>query len=155
MKKYISILVLICAALTLSSCIGRDVDWAPVDLRFHVQDKDGNDLLNPSSPSFIGDKIVLTYNGEDYMYTVETKTYMPNFHGFLIVKEMGTEKYLAEFGELNGGKNYDNDFVLTFPDGSVRTIHYDRKVNHVTVSAHQKWSLDGKKVESPILIVLK
>ena len=151
MKKSLNIIIISLAALLFASC-GMEVDWCPVIVSFCVQDSDGNDLLDPANESFIGDQIILSYNGSEYMYSIPTKTYLPVFFGFTIDKDSQSDKYCARFGELNGEYDYDDDFLITFPDGSSKTIHYDRKVSHLTISARQKWSLDGEKVDYPVII---
>lgn len=151
MKNSIIILITV-ISLFLVSCV-KEVDWAPVNVSFYVQDSNGNDLLNPNTDMFIGDKIVLTYKGEDYTYQVSTKTYLPMFHGLTINLNSINYKYYAGFGEFRGDARYDDDFLITLPDGSTHKIHYDRRLSPVGVSAHQKWYLDGKKVEQPITIM--
>ena len=153
LKKYPKIIIMALAALAASGCEDDYcVDWYPVDVNFYVQDPYGNDCLEPLSNSYIGELLRLTYLGEDYMYNPDTKFYMPEFSGLTITKNRATGKYMASFGELDGAKDYDEDFIITFPDGSRRKIHYDRTVNHTSVKAEEQWYLDGEKVETPITI---
>ena len=149
MKSRLTLLA-ICAIL-LSGC-GMDIDWCPVSLSISIQSPDGTDLLDPDSESFIGDKVTLTYQEADFTYTPTTKTYLPTFYGLKIYQDSQIQKYRLHFGELDGGQDYDDDFILTLPNGTTRTIHYTRTINSFTISAHEKWTLDGHKATSPILI---
>lgn len=130
----------------------RCVDWSPVEVVIFVPDSDGNDLLDPSSDAFIGDKIKISWKGEDYAWHEETKAYEATFYGLRISLNEYYGRYNVVFGELPGEKDYDDDFIISFPDGSASTIHYDRKVNERTISARKKWYLDGERVDLPIVI---
>lgn len=153
MRRLFRVLFIGLALISSTSCIGT-VDWVPVEVNFCIQDSDGNDLLDLESELFIGDQISLTHNGDEYRYTPDTKTYLPIFSGLKIYKDRYVQRYVASFGDLDGAYDYDDDFIVTLPDGSSKTIHYDRKVHELTVSAKTKWSLDGKKVDGlPITIV--
>lgn len=154
MKRMRSLFRALFVGLALVFCTSCMVDWVPVILDFSIQNNNGDDLLDPESDLFIGDQISLTYNGNEYIYAPATKTYAPFFSGLTITKSSKYSKYVASFGELDGADDYDDDFIVRLPDGSTKTIHYDRKVSEVTISARTKWSLDGKKVDSlPITIV--
>lgn len=146
------LLLTIALLLPIFSGCRKMVDWYPVELMFYVQDINGKDLLDPSTESFIGDKICLSFNGNEYMLSPQTKTYAPVFYGLDIRQMERTGRYFAIFGELEGSVNRSDDYIVRFPDGTSRTIHYDRKVNHIFISARQHWYLDGKKVEYPISI---
>ncbi|MBQ0024690.1 MAG: hypothetical protein KBT00_03060 [Bacteroidales bacterium] len=146
-----SLILIILAVLLCAGC-AKEVDWYPVTVSFYIVDSEGNDLLDPASESFIGDDISLSYKGNEYVYSIPTKTYLPVFYGLIIEKDNLVGKYCARFGELDGADNYDDDFIIRFPDGTSRTLHYDRRVNCLTVSARQKWFLDGVRVDYPVII---
>jgi len=137
--------------MSMTSCM--IIDWTPVSVSFYVQDKDGHDLLNPEDEAFIGDKISVSYNGMDYDYTPVTKMYPAVFNGFTITKDNASARYIATFGEFDGGSNYNDDYIITLPDGSQKTLHLDRRVNNVTVSVRERWRLDGELVDIPFTIV--
>lgn len=150
MKRIVAVLILLASLMT--GCM-KEIDWYPVVLQFQIQDSAGNDLLDPESSLFVGEKITLSFEGNDYVITPQTKAYAPLFEGLTLGKSSVTGMWVARFGELGGGTNRHDDFVLTFSDGSSKTIHYDRTINSVTVSARQRWYLDGKKVDLPIPVV--
>ena len=157
MKKFAKVLFLAVLTLTVTGCFGRIVDWNPVELEICIQDRNGNDLLDPSSQKFIGEDISLTYKEEEYRYSKPTKYYMPDFYGLKIINSYrDSNKYCIRFGELDGAKGYDEDFLLKLPDGTVRTIHYHRRISNLIVpKAHQQWYLDSDRVDLPITIEYK
>ena len=59
---------------------------------------------------------------------------------------------MLSFGELDGESDYDDDFILNLPDGSTRTIHYDRRVNYNLLLVKDKWTLDGDRTECPVTV---
>lgn len=153
MKKHLLLFLTSIVSFAATGCL-KDVDWVPVVVTFQIQDSAGKDLLDPSSVKFIGSEIALTYKGEQYTYSTPTKTYMPHFSGLEISRDEASGKYRASFGELDGGKDYDENFLISLPGGATRTIHYERHINEFTISANQKWFLDGKRVELPVTIII-
>jgi hypothetical protein len=62
--------------------------------------------------------------------------------------------YQLIFGEFPGGHEYDNEeFVITWPDGTSNKVTYKRRLNSVTVEAKEVIKLDGVKCSNPIVIV--
>lgn len=120
------------------------VDWAAINIKFYVVDyglktnyvaDNFNDIIYTTS---------LTY--QDKTYKVErslTKDYMPHFKG-LYVDSSAIEKPYFCFGELDGAKNYDNDFIINFADGSADTIHFKR-VHKGELNVNDTWTLNGKE----------
>lgn len=143
----ITLLVLACTSLT--GCI---VDWYPVVLSIKVCDKEGNDLLDPTSDRYIADRLTITYRGETYEIIPPTKYYMPHFSGLTLSLENGT--YVLNFGEFAGEEDYDDDFILRWKDGREDVIHYKRRVNVSFISAWEEWTLNGKKCDNPVKIVM-
>ena len=148
MKKSLLIL-LTCFVLTLFSCGGKDdgkddyiiSDWYPIEFEIYVEDENGGDLLDKTSPDYVGEKLSLVYN--DFVYKIEdniSKDYKPEFQG-LIINEKGG-RYCLYFGELEGFSNYDDDFVIKWEDGREDVIHFYRKITG-SLDADDKWFLNG------------
>lgn len=145
MKKILSIALSILGLNTLTSCEewGSDyiVDWSPVNIILEVQDKDGNTLLDPASPSNIIKGTTISYCGNTYeadtteyhnmthaiLYT-DTRAILPFFHGFYLTRKAwlgyAEDDLVLCLGEIDGAANMDEDIVITWPDGSKNTIHY-------------------------------
>lgn len=150
MKKLLiaRIALLSFASMSLTSCI---VDWYPVVLSVQVCDKEGNDLLDPTSDKYIADGLTITYRGETYELIPPTKYYMPDFTGLTL--SHSKDGYLLYFGEFAGEEDYDDDFILKWKDGSEDVIHYKRRVNVSFISAWEEWRLNGKKCDNPVKII--
>ena len=74
------------------------------------------------------------------------------FYGFRLVKY--EEGYFLSYGEIEGTAEYDNEeFTLTWPDGTVDRITYKRRVNAITINAYERWHLNGEKCNNPVIIV--
>lgn len=136
--------------MTVAGC-AREVDFYPVVLTISVVDGDGNDLLDSESPLFVGDRLSLEFRNRSYVLAMpDTKTYMPDFKGLQLICKDGLR--MLSFGELDGESDYDDDFILNLPDGSTRTIHYDRRVNYNLLLVKDKWTLDGDRTECPVTV---
>lgn len=159
MKNFVRFILTVAMTLSVTGCrLGMIVDWAPVGVTFYItnsviRDAPGDDLLDPHSDLFIGDQIKVTYRGQDYTYSLPTKEYFPVFSGLTISQDSSTGRYIANFGELSGADDYDDDFIITLPDGKTTTIHYKRKVNDFRLKAKEHWYLDNVEVDSlPVTI---
>ena len=143
---------ILCAALAavipflMFSCNKSDnpdaimsVQWYPIELHIYVQDKDSVDLLNYDSVYYVGNDFTLTYGGKTYR--VETK-YTDEDPELVLLIDNAKRKYCAYFGELDGSKEYDTDFILNWRDGSRDTIHFTRKITDFATS-EDTWLLNG------------
>ncbi len=152
MKKTRLLFVMLLAAvgLMVNSCI---MDWVPVQIKVYVTDSNGTDLLDPSYEKNLLDGVTMTYRGDVYQLTATTKYYMPTFYGFELYTDKDGKNYLY-FGELDGADEYDDDFIITWKDGTQDIIHYKRNI--AFTNAYEKMFLNGKKVakdDAPITIV--
>ena len=149
------ILVLVLAAISFCGC-AREIDWARWSLYVIVENSDGKNILDTDTYGQILSGTVLTYRGVDYELelTPETKAFMAKFNGFLI--DWGSYYgNILSFGDFNGDEEVNEEaFTIKWPNGTSNNITYSRKVNMTFVSAKEKWTLDGKKCEWPITIVL-
>lgn len=139
---------LLITGILATSCI---MDWAPIIVYVQVRDSAGNDLLNPGNEHFLGEKITMTFEGEEYPMQIPTKYYMPMFSGLELVSRKDFDGWCLTFGELDGSENRNDTFTLTWPDGSKDQITFHRTILTPLI-VHDAWRLNGKKTDLPILI---
>lgn len=154
MKKARIIAGLLCLLMgcTLTSCDEisplKIIDWAPVELYMSVNDADGNNLLEGDTSWLEG--MSITFNGQtsELDFSPMTRAYMPEFMGFRLMDSDAYGQKVLYYGELEGGRDYDNEeFVISWPDGTQDVITYSRKLNRRKGDATQSWSLNGTKLE--------
>lgn len=147
------IFILLSAVLYICSC-AREIDWPPWSLYVIVENSAGENVLDTGTYDQILSVTVLTYRGEDYelVLTPDTRVAPPaDFFGFKIDWESYYGNILS-FGDFNGHEEFDEEvFIIRWPDGSSSRITYSRKLNETFASANEKWTLDGKKCEWPII----
>ena len=147
------------------------VDWTPVILIFEVDDAAGNDLLDPERADKLIEETTITFKGRTYGVCrswldtgnnwdaiPETRVYLPVMKGLQLTKKSlcvyplePEDRYVLFFGEIDGGKEMDEDLVLQWSDGKKNTIHYhcsDHKATDKEITVNRWFSLDGKKTES-------
>ena len=149
-------LVLFLLTMLLASGCNKIIDWYPVNLKIEVQNAEGQDLLNPENDLSWLDGTTIKFRGTTTELTFTDgpqATDLPaNFYGFRL--EKNGERYVLAYGEIDGGEEYDNDeFTLTWPDGTIDRITFKRRLNRVTIDAKDKWSLNGEKCSNPVVIV--
>ncbi len=155
MKHPLTIIMTILVALAATGCIGRVVDWYPVEFTIYVQDQNGNSLLDPESENYIAEGAKAEWRGEEHELKPETKFYMPYFQGLLLKTDGEGVNYLY-FGELDGSDDYNDDLMIHWKNGVTSVIHYKRSVNSMLIKANVKRKLNGNKIEDkgPITIVI-
>lgn len=178
-----SLFLVILSAIAISCDSSDDIIWDiyPVEIYISIEDKDGNNLLDPETDgNLIGQNFIMNYDGEDYpadwsylnMYPEErneirTRAYMPHFYGLIprkywVEDETGeyieSREYRLLFGEFEGAKNQDLTFRFIVPgregEDVIHIKHkYDYKQNKPKIS--NEMTLNGKKVKyGPITIVV-
>ena len=152
MKRTTLLLAALSVILSLSvpSCNKSDtpdalvaVEWYPIELYIYIQDKDAKDLLNYDATYYVGNDFMLTYNGKTYR--METKGTDENPE-LILGTDRVKQSHIAYFGTLDGDKEYDTDFILTWKDGSQDVIHFTRKINDI-LDTEDQWLLNGEEVE--------
>lgn len=132
---------------------GTNVDWYPVELMVYVQDQNGTDLLDPDTTGCIAEGSGVAFMGSLYTDPFETRSYRATLRGFSF-RENQYGWYLY-FGEIDGAKDYDEDIVITWGDGSVDTIHYacsDHQVSSSSITCSRSWTLNGLPTSNPVII---
>lgn len=145
---------LLAGILLLSGCEHYIVDYVPVTLYVRVMDASRNDLLDPESEYFLGTDITMEYDGKvEHLKPLESaKAILPTYNGLELIEKDGS--YMLSFGELDGGNEYDDDFVIKWPDGSIDTIHYKRRFGSKrNVEVKEVWKLNGKETSNPVVII--
>lgn len=150
MKKVL-LTVAAAAMLTAVSCNKNEededfgvIDWYPITVSFFVVDYGQYTNFVADNYNDIVNTTTLTYQGKDYKVgqTLQ-KYYMPFFEG-LHVDSSATKKPFFCFGELDGAHNYDDDFIISFADGSADTVHFKR-VHKGGLKVDDTWYLNGEK----------
>ena len=183
--KRITLLPLL-AAMLLSACnpFGSShedtplVDWYPVNVFITVEDRAGNDLLDPTREDAFVHGTVLTFLGQKYgveahldnvsVSMTPTKAYLARMRGLQLnygeVAYSETEKktcYYLSFGEIDGAKDFDDDLFLKWADGSEDVIHYycaDHKAEwqkdgSLLIDCKRSWQLNKQSATNPFRLV--
>lgn len=153
MKKQLKYILLIIVSLSFFACHEKDdpkneyiiSDWYPIEMSIYVQDKDGKDLLDNTSADFVGHDLTLSYKDKTYRILLN-KDYAATFHGLVLMQDLKTGKYYIYFGELEGYAEYDDDFTITWKDGSKDVIHFYRKITG-SLDSDDKWLLNGEDTD--------
>ena len=184
MKRITSFCILALALMTVACAEIGDpegldrpiVDWYPVNVILLVQDKDGNDLLNPSLSGNYFEGASITFKGEnhearrlepgEYWSAIPTKAYLARIKGFRLVYETLTisgkqeNRWFLVFGEIDGALDMDEDLVVTWPSGETDTIHYHCSDHRVVkengewiIDCKRSWKLNGKDATNPFSLV--
>ena len=153
------------------------VDWYPVNVFVRVQDKKGNDLLDPNRSGNYADGTTLTFDGTtytvreletgEYWNDIPTKMYLARMKGLRLVHDSlyvdGAKHlcYFLAFGEIDGAKDYDEDLTIQWPDGKKDVIHYKCWNHHITkqkdgswdIGCERTWKLNKKAADNPFILV--
>lgn len=161
MKHLLKTLLILAAAALSTSCnlIETEVDWAPVTIIIYAQNGDGTDLLNPDSEGFMATSVTAEWDGQQYTYThptdddgeQTTRAYLPQMNGLVLDENQNV--YFLTFGEISGGREWDNDLTLRWADGSQDVIHFSNKTNEFTLSSKRAYTLNGQPCSNPVTIV--
>ena len=122
-------------------------NWYPIELRLYIQDENSVDLLNYDSSYYVGGDFMLSFNGNTYRVQKNSSassddSESPVFHGLVLVYDIKTQKNCVYFGGLEGYKEYDDDFIITWKDGTKDVIHFSRKITG-SLDSDDKWLLNG------------
>ncbi len=169
MRKLIIIAFASAAMLAMTGCdeinSGLIIDWYPVNVYLKVTDGNGTDLLDPENPDNMIDGATITFQGKTYQSSreredlykgPETKDYLAQIYGLLLVKDSilmheDAEGYSLAFGEIDGSEDMDEDLVVTLSDGTTGTIHYHcSDHNEKKISCKRSWKFNGKKHDGNI-----
>ena len=148
MKKKFLVLASAISLMFAACDKGKDdnliVDWSPIELRFFVVDYGQRTNYVADNYNDIIHTTTLTYKGKTYSVgQTLSKDYMPHFQG-LYVDSTALEKPFFCFGELDGAENYDDDFIITFADGTSDVVHFKR-VHKGDTEVKDTWILNGKE----------
>ena len=154
------------------------VDWYPVNLIVTVQDKQGNDLLDPARSGNYFEGTTISFKGTtydarlleagEYWAKAPTKAYFAKMKGLRLVHDQlyfsETEIrtcYFLVFGQIDGAADMDENLVITWPNGKQDTFHYhcsDHKIEKQKdgswdIDCQRYWKLNNKKASNPFSLV--
>ncbi len=150
MKVKLLMAAVVAAVMALASCGDSEeeddliIDWSPIEVRFYVVDDDAKTNYVNENFNDIIYTTTLSYKGKTYSVEKKTlsKDYMPIFYG-LRIDSTDLNNLCFYFGELDGGDNYDDDFVIKFADGTSDVIHF-RRVHKGGLNVDDSWTLNGE-----------
>lgn len=133
---------------------GLIIDWYPITLQIHVIDPKRQINFVSDNYNDIIHTTTLTYKGKTYSVEKKiSKAYMPFFEG-LTIDSSAVDQPFFYFGELDGAEDFDDDFVITFADGSSETIHFKR-VHKGGLKVDDTWTLNGEKHNGGSFIIYR
>lgn len=121
-----------------------EYDYYPIVLNVYVTDSSETHNFFAENINDYASKTILNYRDKNFVLNGLSKTYMPHFRG-LFVDTTDKVPHLV-FGELDGAREYDDNFVLSFPDGTSDTIHLKR-VHNGGMNVVDQWTLNGKEFD--------
>ena len=182
MKRTLLLYCLLLALILPAGCSGGDdldypiVDWYPVNVILLVQDKAGNDLLDPNLSDNYFEGATISFQGithearrleeGEYWAAIPTKEYLARMKGFRLVHETLTisdkqeKRWFLVFGEIDGAKDMDEDLVVTWPSGQTDIIHYhcsdhkiEKKKGEWNIDCQRSWKLNSQDAQNPFRLV--
>jgi hypothetical protein len=130
------------------------VDWGSIVLKIFVVDYNWRTNYVANNYNDIVHTITLTYNGKNYsvkdILNVDSTF---SYDGFG-VDSTATEQPFFYFGELDGYRDYDDDFVIHFADGTCDSIHFKR-VHTSRLEVDDKWTLNGEEYGEPVFYLCR
>ena len=176
MKKIILIMV---AALAIGACSNDEwededltidvfdndaiIDWYAIELCIHVNDVEGNDLLNPQYEGALDtlqirvkckdkeyDGVTMNKWYEPWGYAPETRAFMP--HDYTPEIRKGKSQYYLYIGQYDGEKEYRNEEVrIEWGDGTQDLITFNNhikekvRLNKTIYYVYRSFYLNGVK----------
>lgn len=150
-------------------------DFNPVGLFIHIQDADGNNLLDPATKgNWFGQEFEADYDGKIYpakwdlpwwLYP-ETRMYLPRFYGLTIMADYGFDdddnlKFdmkdaFLYFGEFQGDK--DHDISIDFQVPGSNHVYNIRMIHKFWWKKHEpqydtKYYIDGTQTDKLTIIL--
>lgn len=124
-KSFIMSAILLLLAPFLFSCEeNMEWDFVPVEFNFRVENAEGENLLDPSNPdNILSEAIQIVYDGkttdaityEEYIENMmQSRYYMPTFHGALICNQGSVKTPHLYVGEFDRAYSYSDSFKLIF-----------------------------------------
>ncbi len=130
------------------------IDWYPIVFHFRAQNSNGDDLLDSTSANFAADGLSIEFKGRVETFKLQSslsKAYMPYYDGIKL-RQYEYEgrphfgEYYIELGEFDGADNFDDDFIVTWKDGSKDVVHFKR-VHKGGLDVDDSWTYNGKEFE--------
>lgn len=159
-RKISLLLMIMFGMITLIGCDkDEDIIWDfyPAEILIHLQDRNGNDLLDPTfEGNLLGEPMEAAWEGklypaiwtkeEYYGPEQESRAYLPLFRGLAwsgIWESKPGGLYALEFGEFDGAK--DQHIKITFQYEKINTV-FEIELIHTV-----KWKHNRPKVTNTII----
>lgn len=161
LSKIWSMMMLSAAACGLVACSDNNDevdmiwDFAPISLYVEVQDKAGNDLLNPDTEGSIAHQgIKVTVRGKTYEKDslandiLHSRAYLAVFTG-MQTRQKSDGTFYLEIGEFFGDDNVENETaIIDWNDGTKDTLSFSNNLtwpskNEPAIDRH--FYLNGKE----------
>ena len=141
MKNIFTIILSFAFLFALGACDRHesesDWDYTPIAVCFEVLDSEGNNLYEESTAdNWLGQSASCTFDGQSYLYPFNTSD--PDAVRFALAEyasESGTPVTVICFGDLDGGKDYDSELFVSWPDGSTDRVKIYNKVEQTGTGA--------------------
>lgn len=143
------------------------IDYSPVQVLIYATNVEGHDIISAEMPG-----MSLTYKGITYEVTAWNHYFTKALYASEVIQGLccqTPEDYLPKgsighnrliFGDIPGDFEVDEDFVLSWPDGTKNVIHYYCKKypdeqSESKVNFDRCWTLDGQHNEGSVFIFEK
>lgn len=154
---YCAVLAAFFAACTVESEVKPDSskEWDSISFRVFITDTNNYDLLDTTSKNYAGGQVTIIHGGKKYKINFpKDSTKKFKYEPLIVEKAADSAKFCINFGKLNGAKNYDDDFIISWklkkavanqPATSEDIVHL-RHVIYFDQSSTQ-WLFNGKQTE--------
>lgn len=143
----------VCAALLSACTIEHDfkpdsnTEYTPITLKISIIDGDGNDLLDTTSERFSGKQVTVKFKGSQYKINYPYDSIIArDYKQVPIKKSQESGKYCITFDNVDGAKNYDDDFLviwkLKHPEANLPVTQIDYiHLKHIFIKGtpYTKW----------------
>lgn len=145
-------LAALCAALLSACTIEHDfkpdsnAEYDPITLRISIIDQEGNDLLDTTSEYYSGQQVTIKFKGSQYKVNFPNNSVTEEYKEVPIKKSPDSGNYCITFDNIDGAKNYDDDFTFIWklkkpsPNEPVNQIEFIH-LKHIFIQGtpYTKW----------------
>ncbi len=164
--------------LSLASACSKDddfysVDYGPVIFYVYVEDKDGNNLVDPDYEGNLLEGTKVICEGKEYPLSDAlswswTRTYFPHFYGVSYTYENygmedrngnRSERFILMVGEFDGAPGNRADVTLCLGDGTEISLSYEsvegkKDKNKIPGSKH-RYLVDGVEQDNTMVRIVR
>ncbi|MDD6003043.1 MAG: hypothetical protein PUC50_12720 [Bacteroidales bacterium] len=114
---YCAVITAFFAACTVESEVKPDSskEWDSISFRIFITDTNKYDLLDTTSKNYAGGQVTIIHGSKKYKIDFPKDTTKKfNYEPLKVEKAADSAKFCINFGKLNGAKNYDDDFIISW-----------------------------------------